>query len=213
MVVAVGGYSDVDALPLSAVVIAQTPLWVVNLAWPVLVARRKGNGAVRDFGLTMRWTDAPLGLSIGVATQLVVLPLLYLPLLWLLGDRDVSEAARQLTERADDALGVVLLVVMVGIAAPMTEEIFYRGLFLRALERRFANARSAGYWRSHARAMSVVVSALVFGAVHFQALQFLGLFAFGLIAGTLTVRFGRLGPAMWAHLGFNLTTVALLLWF
>lgn len=212
MVVAVGGYSDVDALPLTAVVIAQIPLWAVNVAWPVLVAQWKGNGAVTDFGLTMSWTDVPLGLSIGVATQLVILPLLYIPLLWLLGDRDVSEAARQLTERAEDPLGVALLVVMVGIAAPITEEIFYRGLFLRALERRFSNTVSSGL-RRHARTMSVVVSALVFGAVHFQALQFLGLFAFGLIAGALTVRFGRLGPAMWAHLGFNLTTVASLLWF
>ena len=55
-----------------------------------------------------------------------------------------------------------------------------------------------------------MLSSAVFAAVHFQALQFAGLFVFGLVAALLTVRSGRLGPAIWAHIGFNLTTVTVL---
>jgi membrane protease YdiL (CAAX protease family) len=35
---------------------------------------------------------------------------------------------------------------------------------------------------------------------------------FGLIAGWLAQRDGRLGRAIWAHVGFNAWTVGLLLW-
>ena len=42
-------------------------------------------------------------------------------------------------------------------------------------------------------------------------MQFPGLFAFGVVAAVLTQRTGRLGTAIWAHVGFNLTTVVLLL--
>ena len=47
--------------------------------------------------------------------------------------------------------------------------------------------------------VAVIVSAAVFAAIHFQVLQFAGLFVFGLIAGTLAVahrpaRARRSGP-------------------
>jgi membrane protease YdiL (CAAX protease family) len=46
---------------------------------------------------------------------------------------------------------------------------------------------------------------------HLQPLQFPALLVFGVILGVLTVRYGRLGPALWAHVGFNATTLASLL--
>jgi hypothetical protein len=54
---------------------------------------------------------------------------------------------------------------------------------------------------------SVVVGAAVFAAMHLEALQFLGLFVFGLVAGALAYRTGRLGASIAAHVGFNVTTV------
>ena len=47
-------------------------------------------------------------------------------------------------------------------------------------------------------------------AMHLEALQFLGLFVFGLVAGVLAHRTGRLGPSVAAHVGFNVTTVVTL---
>ena len=37
------------------------------------------------------------------------------------------------------------------------------------------------------------------------------LFVFGVVAAIVTERTGRLGTAIWTHVGFNLTTVVLLL--
>jgi hypothetical protein len=48
-----------------------------------------------------------------------------------------------------------------------------------------------------------VACGVLFGAMHFQPLQLPGLTAFGIVAATLAARSGRLGPAVFAHVGFN----------
>jgi membrane protease YdiL (CAAX protease family) len=58
----------------------------------------------------------------------------------------------------------------------------------------------------------VLGSAAVFALLHFQALQFPGLFVFGVVLASLTLALGRLGPAVWAHMAFNASTVAVLYW-
>jgi uncharacterized protein len=126
--------------------------------------------------------------------------MLYAPVfeLFNLSSEDLEEPARGLTDRATDPLGVVLLVLIVGIGAPIVEELFYRGLLLRSLERRFGQA-----W-------AVAGSGLLFGATHFQPLQFPALALLGVILALLVLRTGRLGPAIFAHMAFNLVTVAVL---
>ena len=57
--------------------------------------------------------------------------------------------------------------------------------------------------------LSIVITAVLFALVHFQALQLPGLILFGLVAGYLANRYGRLGPAIFAHVGFNGAAVAL----
>ena len=47
---------------------------------------------------------------------------------------------------------------------------------------------------------------------HLQPLQFPALLAFGVILGVLAWRTGRLGPALWAHVGFNVVAAAGLLY-
>ena len=60
--------------------------------------------------------------------------------------------------------------------------------------------------------VAAVVSSVIFAASHFQLIQFPGLLVFGLVAVAAFHRTGRLATAIWAHVGFNLTTVVLLLW-
>ena len=48
----------------------------------------------------------------------------------------------------------------------------------------------------------------MFAAVHLQLLQFPALVLIGLVLGWLTLRTGRLGPAIWAHVAFNATATA-----
>ena len=86
----------------------------------------------------------------------------------------------------------------VGIGAPVVEEIFYRGLLQRSLERRF------GVWPG------ILGSALLFGVSHFQLLQLPALVLFGVVLGLLAQRTGRLAAPIAAHIVFNMTTVLFL---
>ncbi|MEZ5349557.1 MAG: CPBP family intramembrane glutamic endopeptidase [Microthrixaceae bacterium] len=192
------GWTEATDVPLWATALLQMPLWAGLAGTALYVSRLKGNGPVQDYGLKMKLLDVPLGLLAGIACQLLVLPLLYWPLLQLLGrsSDELSEPAEDLAGRASGTTGWVLLTLIVVAAAPLVEELFYRGLLLRSLERRG--------WPTWA---VVVGSAAVFAAMHFQALQFPGLFVFGCVLALLACFTGRLGPSIWAHVGFNATTV------
>jgi membrane protease YdiL (CAAX protease family) len=202
MILVAAGHAETDAdeLPLTLIALIQVPLWVGYLGAPLWAAARKGARLVEDFGLRVTWADVPLGLVAGALTQLLLIPILYLPIFWVFGDQDLSAEARELTDRADSPLGVVLLIVIVVIGAPIIEELFFRGLFLRALERR---------WNTP---VAVIVSSAVFGLVHLQLLQLPALILFGAVAAFLAVRTGRLGAPIFAHVAFNAIAVATLLW-
>lgn len=185
-------------LGLGGLAAAQAGLWTGFLGAPLFAAYRLGSGSLRDdFGLSARRRDALVGAPVGVACQLILVPLIYLPFRRLFEDDDLSRPARELLDRADGAQLVVLAVVLVA-GAPIVEELFFRGLLLRAWERRVTTA-----W-------AVAGSATVFGITHFQPLQFPALAAVGVVFAILTVRAGRLGPAIWAHAAFNGVTVAAL---
>jgi membrane protease YdiL (CAAX protease family) len=195
------GWGSSDDVPIWGLAVLQVPLWAGYLGVTLWATSTKGHGVVDDLGVHATALDALVGLTIGIGTQLLVLPALYVPIFWLTGsDTDeLSRPAEQLAERAGSPPSWLLFALLVGICAPLVEELFYRGLLLRSLLKRGLST-----------VVAVVVTAAVFAAIHFQLLQFAGLFVFGLIAGTLAVRAGRLGPAIWAHIGFNMTTVVLL---
>jgi membrane protease YdiL (CAAX protease family) len=132
-----------------------------------------------------------------VATQAVALPVLYWPIRRLI-DGDPGASARQLVGEAQGVGDAALLIVATAIMAPLVEELFFRGLLLRSLHRRFGPTAAA------------VVSAVLFALVHRQPLAFPGLMLFGLIAAGLALRTGRLGPSWALHAGFNLTTLMML---
>jgi hypothetical protein len=184
-----------------ATALLQIPLWA-GLAGTVLWASRaKGNGLAEDFGFTFRPVDVAIGIPVGLVTQLVVVPLIYLPLLPLLGrsTEELEEPARKLAERADSPTGWVVFALIVVVAAPLVEELFYRGLVLRSLTK-----SGLPNW------VVVVLSAALFAAMHLQALQFAGLFAFGVVLAVLALRTGRLAAPIVAHMAFNAVTVVVL---
>ena len=203
-VVAATGHvdDDFDDLPLGVVALAQLGLaggfFVVSWA----VTRFKGNGIVADLGVRARWEDLWKGGLAGIATQIVLVPLLYWPIFELL-NRDVDDLegpAQTLTDRANGPVDVVLLVLIVGVMAAVFEEIFFRGLVQGSLLKRGLHP-----------AVAIGLTSIFFAATHFQGLQLPGLAVAGAVFGTLAYRAGRLGPAIAAHLTFNMVTVIALL--
>lgn len=200
VVIGITGWTA-DDVPILGQGLLQLPLWAGYLGAVVYAGHVLGNGVVRDFGLRFRLSDAPLGLVIGILAQVVAVPVLYIPILMLTGadSEDLSAPAERLAERAGSGAGWIVFALIVGVGAPVVEELFYRGLFLRAMTKRGAGTFAA-----------VVITSLVFAGVHLQALQFPGLAMFGVIAALCVVLTDRLGLAIWAHVGFNMTTVVLL---
>lgn len=180
--------------------VLQVPLWLVLVGAAIYASRRKGTSLREDFGFAIAPRDVPWGLGIGVACQLVLVPLVYLPISLALDDPDVSEPARELVDTAVGPLGVLMLLVIVGLGAPIAEELFYRGLAQRALLRRLGRP----VW-------AVAIASLFFAFAHLQTLQFPALVAVGVVFGTLALRTGRLGMPIMAHVGFNLTTAVFFL--
>jgi len=185
--------------------VRREPLIVDLLEWAVvpivmLFAAMRFPRVVRleqpDTGSITKW-QCIQGFFIGVFSQAILVPLLYLPVVFFVDDLDVSGPARELTERAH-GIGIFLLVLVVVVGAPVVEEIFFRGFALRAFQDRWSPTPA------------LIASSLLFGLVHFQPLQFPALVLFGLIAGKIAQRDGHLGRAIWAHAGFNAYTVFVL---
>lgn len=191
---------DTDALSIGEVALLQVPLWLGLLGVPLLATRFRGNGPRRDLGLWSTLGDVPVGLAIGVVCQLVLVPLVTLPIfIFTDTDQEALEApARELTDKAEGP-GVLILVLVVVVAAPLAEEVFFRGMLQRTLARRLP------IWPA------MLITSVLFGVSHFQALQLPALAAFGLVLSVLAHRTGRLGRSIWAHVGFNATTVVALL--
>lgn len=204
IIVSAAGYSVAngsDDLPLWLIAITQVPLWVGLVGAPLYAVRSAGHSLRADFGFSIKWIDVPMGIVIGLFCQLVLVPVVSTPWLHVLGKsaKDLSAVADKLTSKATDPLGVVLLILIVAIGAPIIEELFYRGLLLRALDVRLPR------WGA------IVLCGVIFGASHFEALQFPALAAFGMVLAYVAMRTGRLGPSIMAHLAFNSFTVVYLL--
>ncbi|MCU1378501.1 MAG: Abortive infection protein [Acidimicrobiales bacterium] len=197
----IAGVQHSEDLALWALALLQVPLWLGLAGVPVYVSRHKGTGSLADdFGLRMRWVDVPVGLAAGLLSQLtfsVVAPPIYRAVG--LNPDKISAASEKLAGKANDPFGVLCLFLLTVVGAALIEELCYRGLWLRSIERRFGTV--AG----------VLLSALVFGVVHFELYALPLLAVFGVVLGVLAARTGRLGPAIWAHVAFNLTALVNLL--
>ncbi|MCY4424482.1 MAG: type II CAAX endopeptidase family protein, partial [Acidimicrobiaceae bacterium] len=152
------GEELLQELSMVGLVALQVPLWLGLLGTPLL-ARRYGLDWRSQIRWRMRAIDVVVGTGIGLALQLVVVPLMYWPIFRIFGDLDVEGPARELSELAGTPLEVVLLVVMTVLLAPLTEEVFFRGLLQGALQDRLGPV-----W-------AVSIASVAFGITHFQVVQ------------------------------------------
>lgn len=186
-----------DTVPIWVTGISAGVMWLVFAAFLRLVSHGTGSGSMRhDFGFALRRNDLWVGVPLGVFSQLVLVNLVNWPLSRVFPGQfspdKVEERARSIADSAPGAW-VVLLVVVVVVAAPLIEELMYRGLIQQGLANSFGPVRG---W---------VLGAVVFAAIHFAPVEFPGLFVFALVLGWCYRRTGRLGMGIITHMAFNAT--------
>jgi membrane protease YdiL (CAAX protease family) len=163
------------------------------------VVRWSGRSPVAYLGLS--WPGGwPMAFALGIAVAnyfAAVIPLQFLA--QLVAPRSWVEMFDQ-TQVFERQRGLDLFLAMTGAvaAAPIGEEIIFRGLLLQGLLRRGVQMLPA-----------VVASAAIFSLCHVNLIGLPALFELGLVFGLLYARTGSVLPGMVAHLGSNLTATLL----
>ena len=176
-------------------------MYVVWLAGMLFISRTKGRGTLHDdFGFVVhaRHTWALLaGIGLEIALGLMVYPLV------VLAHHEKQTVVEDLKNSSGAKLAVFVLAA--GLLAPIMEELFFRGLLLRAMRRRWSPE------------VAIAGSALVFALAHPLLDPQLGtlalvpaLFALGAVSGIAATWTGELSVSIALHIGFNLLTVATL---
>lgn len=195
-IVAASGYSRPSGAPLPLVLASAVAVWLCLFSAMAYTSRRFGCGRfASDYGLQIRGADL-FGVGIGVLCQLVIIPIVYLPLeaIWpeRFAEDQVQQNASDLADRASGA-STFLLIMVVVIGAPIVEELVYRGLIQRALSSRLSTP------------VSVAVTAALFTLIHFRPIEYPGLAVFAVVLGVSAAATGRLGLPIAIHIGFNAT--------
>lgn len=163
---------------------------------------------ISDIGLTIEAGDffyVGLGLVLQIAIALLFLPLSNL----LFPEGRPPQEVADIIANADTTVLKVALVASAVVLAPVTEELMYRGVLLRAIQAR-------------GNIFAIIVSSVLFTAVHVTgldssemlrsaAVSLPPLFILSVVLAWLTLRTGRLGPAIFLHSGFNLLAAFVLL--
>jgi membrane protease YdiL (CAAX protease family) len=167
-----------------------------SLWWCRHASRRWGTGNLgADIGLTPRFADLGWGPVIwlgAIGAQVAVGAVIVALGVPLVGNTEGIE------EISADRTYVVSLVITAVVAAPIVEEMVFRGVVMRGLRSRMPIAAV------------VVVQGLLFGAAHIDPVRGVGniglvlvLAGVGIAFGVSVAVLGRIGPAMVAHALFN----------
>ena len=181
--------------------IAIPPL--VEVIYVVLAVRHKGRGLAADLG----WRFKPVDLAIGIVLFLVGIMLAASVAFAMESLFGISPSAG-VTDMIQDGDGtttgitgwIVLLAVLVAFLIPVMEEIVYRGLLWSALEKRGMREEAI-----------LVVTSLIFAAVHLEPTRFPILFVLGLALGYGRIQTGRIGSSIATHICLNSTAMLALL--
>jgi len=190
---------------IAAVIGGELLLLLALLAFGRGVAAR-GGGWRATFGLDWirkrDWRPWILGFGIVYACRTAVLVVAAV-----LTDGRAVEEARNLDIGSPTVLSIVVLVILIVVLAPVTEELMFRGLLLRSFLRRMT------FWPA------ALLSTLLFSLFHvYQVGTVLGAVTLALSVAALglgncfIVRItGRLTPAIMVHAAFNALTLGVAL--
>jgi membrane protease YdiL (CAAX protease family) len=175
-----------------------------SIAWWWFASGRWGSGdRLGDVGARPRWTDLAWGPLIWLATILVQT---FVGAIVLGFDIPLSNNTDDIGELSADRTYAVAIVVAAVIAAPLVEELVFRGLVMRSLLSKLPAVAA------------VVLQGLLFGVAHIDPVRGIGntglaliLSGVGISLGTAAYLLRRIGPTVVAHAIFNGVVMILLL--
>ncbi|CAM8623159.1 Ham1-like protein [Acidimicrobiia bacterium] len=189
--------SSVTELGLGVLVVSLVSGWPGFLGWPIVASYTKGQRSLaKDFGLEIRPIDVSWGLLGGAVALLLSA---FGSGAWAFFSGESAPTNTDFLPTRPSLLTALVIFFFVAICTPIVEELFFRGLFLRAVGRRWSLS------------VAVVTTSVVFGLFHSQGGS-LGKMAFivavtasyGAVFALLDVRAnGRLGPSIVAHMVVN----------
>jgi len=188
--------------PNLSLLLSYLAVWVPLLAAVAVGWYRHGH----DIGLRFRPLDVVWGLSIGLLARSMA------GAVEILGYGHLGTGAVTFGETVYDGWWLFGALAAPVLIAPLVEELFFRGLLLRAV---LGTTRTAGGGRVSSSVIAVTVSGLVFALVHTLTADSpttvlvvgVSTFAFGVSVAVLAVVTGRLGGPIIAHLTFNAVVI------
>jgi membrane protease YdiL (CAAX protease family) len=166
-----------------------------SVVWSLYVRRRWAGGSAEAIGWRFRWSDlgwGPLTYLAAIGSQLVAAALV------LLLDIPLSSNVEDVSERGVDRSYLVATVITAVVAAPIVEELIFRGVVLR------------GFLSKLGPFLAVVLQGVLFGSAHVDPVRGVGniglamvLSAVGIALGTAAYLTRRIGTTVVAHAIFN----------
>jgi membrane protease YdiL (CAAX protease family) len=200
---AVAGTLLVRSTNVVAVVLSSVGLYTALVGTCLWVSRRHGSGSVRrDLGLVFDRRDLLPAVGYAVAARLGIV--IVSSVLFAI-HRPLARGNLEGVDLRKDVAASVLLAVMAVAVAPVCEELFFRGVLLRALSSMTGRRAALG------------VQAGLFGLMHAGAYGLgnvgvvLSTAVVGLVLGHVAERQGRLGTAVLTHAVHNGASLLLLL--
>jgi membrane protease YdiL (CAAX protease family) len=202
--------TDLTSSPLFVLASLLT-LWFGFLLGVWLASYRNGQRSLAlDFGWRFVWrTDIALGIGLAVLLRLADAGFSALVTALGVNPKSIDNSGPILDQKG---LALVVIVIAASVGAPIVEELFFRGLTLRALQKRWGAV------------VGIIGSSLLFGLLHAQpdsagqlGLQSLWLVLFtatlGAVLAWVAVKTNRLGITVIAHVTFNLSALLIaLIW-
>ncbi len=175
-----------------------------SVAWWVYASRRWGSGRlIDDVGARPRWADvgwAPVIWVAALGAQIVFAA-------FVIGlDLPFSNNTEEIDSLAADRSYAVAIVIAAVVAAPIVEEIVFRGLVMRSM----LDVMPA--------LPAVALQGVLFGVAHVDPVRGAGNIGLAIVLSGVGIAFGgaayllrRIGPTVFAHAIFNGAVMVLLL--
>lgn len=174
-----------------------------SIAWARYVSRRWGSGRYASVGWRFRWSDLGWGpltwlsavvFEAAIALLIVALDIPFTSNIELDGTGDT------------DRTYMIALLVSAVIAAPVVEELIFRGVVMR------------GFLSTMPATAAILLQGVLFGAAHFDPIRGVGntglvavLAGVGIVLGASAYMFRRIGPVVIAHAILNGVALTLVL--